>query len=508
MSVRILTRLALGAALLLGSAGVSCTGSDGDAGGSTRDETPWAQEAVDLFDSVAQDLTDADRHAAATYFSDGGVLDLRAWRGEVNAGRLQIAEALGKILFIEPRANREYVDGYPDLQVHVDQLFLGAHEAVARFDAQWISGAMPWMQLYSMSADAVASSRLYTEDLGHVAPFERWTYEPEHPVYDRYVDVWSSGDLNRLAEVYAHSIVVRDALRGTVRVGFAELAAELRSGRPVEPGPWPEHFRYDVGGRHEKIAVFQLGGSCPALEARRWVIVDGLIVDETRYVHVDSVRRCSGSAGDGWWTDFEVADMAESAEFTVDQLEIGGHSIEVVNAEPKQLDLIRWLFGQFDEGSLAQPDVAAFWFPPSVDCGLSEAIAQPEDERFDRRHTVTLCFTPDELSAGWPGGGWSPHVAHQGLHELAHVWMYDHLGDRARSAFLERTGLDTWRDAGVFWPERGVELAAETIAWGLAGPGDAAYLVKPAPDCEELAARYVLLTGRDPLTTCDELEIG
>jgi hypothetical protein len=485
---------ALGAAIAVGLACVSCARADT---GSDADETPWAREAVDLFDEVAQNLTDADRNAAAAFFSNRGVLDLRAWGGEVYAGRQQIAEALGAILYIDDRAT---LDDPTVLDVRPEQLFVGDREAVVRFDARHLSGSVPWVQLYAVGDSGVASSRVYTESLGHVAPAEYWTYPPEHPFYDRYVEVWSSGDPDRLTEVYARSVVVRDAFGGEQRIGLDALSDEMESDLEIERGPWPELFRFDVDGRHEQIAVFQLGGSCPALEARRWVFDEGLIVDETRYVHVPSVRRCEDAAGDGWWTGFEVD---ASDEFAVEALEIGGRSVDVVNADGRQTELIHWLFGRYAAGALAQPDVAAVWFAPSVDCELSEGIARPTDARFDQGHTVTLCFNSDELSSGWPDRPWSPHVAHQGLHEFAHVWMYDHLDARDQRAFLERVGLASWRDASVFWPERGVEVAAETIAWGLADPGDAEYLIEPPPDCAELTARYVMLTGRDPLTTCE-----
>jgi hypothetical protein len=497
VSARTSAHRALGAAIALGLACVSCARADT---GSDADETPWAQEAVDLFDDVAQNLTDADGSAASASFSDLGVLDLRAWGGEVHAGRLQIAEALGRILYFTPRPAYASTLEYFDLDLYAEQLFVGAGEAVVRFDARHLGGRLPWVQLYAVGGNSVASSRLYTEDLGHAAPMDQWTYPPEHPFYDRYVEVWSSGDPDRLAEVYARSVVVRDALGGERRVGVDALAEEMRSEVEIERGPWPELFRFDVDGRHEQIAVFQLGGSCPALEARRWVFDEGLIVDETRYAHVPSVRRCEGAAGDGWWTGFEVD---ASDEFAVRTLEIGGRSVEVVNADDRQAELVQWLFGRYATGALAQPDVAAVWFPPSVDCELSEGIAKPADARFDRGHTVTLCFDSDELSSGWPDRQWSPHVAHQGLHEFAHVWMYDQLDARDQRAFLERVGLASWRDANVFWPERGVEVAAETIAWGLAEPGQAEYLIEPPPDCAELTARYTMLTGREPLTTCE-----
>ncbi|HSL74788.1 MAG TPA: hypothetical protein VK853_09980 [Ilumatobacteraceae bacterium] len=495
------THLLLAAAVATGLAGVTCAPAGSDSGDSSGVEAPWAQGAVELFDSVARSLSDVDRHAAASYFSDRGVLDLRAWGGEVHSGRLEIAEALGTILYITPRAASDD-DGsmYPDLDVHVDQLFLGTRQAVVRFDAQHLAGGVPWVQLFAVGDDGVASSRLYTESLGHVAPSERWTNEPEHPFYDRYVEVWSSGDPDRLAEVYARSVTVRDAFGRERWDGLDELVEDMGAAAPLVRGPWPEVFRFDAGGRHEQIAVFQLGGSCPSLEARRWVLTDGVIVDETRYPHVPSVRRCEGAVDDGWWTD---VDVSGSDELAVEMVVIGGRSLDVVNADGSQVDLIRWLFERFAAGGLEQPDVAAFWFPPSVDCGLSEAIAKSADDRFQGGHTVTLCFSSDELSSGWPGRRWSPHVAHQGLHELAHVWMYDHLDDLDHRVFLARVGLDTWRDEDTFWPERGVEVAAETIAWGLAEDGGAEYLIKPPPDCDELTKRYVMLTGREPLTTCD-----
>ncbi len=498
VSVSTTIRRSLAAAIAVGLACVSCARSDTGSGADI--ETPWGQQAVELFDSIAQNLTDDDPQAAARDFSDRGVLDLRAWGGGVYAGRLQISEALGRILYISPRPETGSTLEYLDFDVYVEQLFLGARQAVVRFDAQYLSGGLPWMQLYAVDEESVASSRLYTEDLGHGAPADRWTYPPDHPFYDRYVEVWSSGDPDRLAEVYARSVVVHDALDGESRVGLDALADEMGSAPQIERGPWPERFRYDVGDGHEQIAVFQLGGSCPTLEARRWVFDGDLIVDETRYAHVPSVRRCEGPAVDGWWTEFAVSD---TDEFAVEKSEIGGRAIDVVNAHGRQVELTRWLFGRFAMGALVRPDVAAVWFPPSVDCGLSEGIARSADDRFEGEHTVTLCFTSGELSSGWPGRRWSPHVAHQGLHELAHVWMYDHLDEGDRSAFTELVGLDTWRDANVFWPERGVEVAAETIAWGLAGDYDAEYLIEPPPDCDELTERYVMLIGRDPLTTCE-----
>jgi len=500
VSHRSITRVLLAAVTALGVGLASCARSGDEHGDAVGADTGWAEEAVALFDAIARDLTDVDRYAAAAHFGESGLLDLHAWGGDVHAGRLAIAEALGGALYITPRAAAGPASGWPDLDVDVDQVFLGAHEAVVRFDAHVSTGGVPWMQIYAVGENSVFSSRLFTEDLGHLDPAMRWTDAPQHPFYEQYIDVWSSGDEGRLAEVYAGGVVVRDALDGRRWVGLEELAGEFDATAQIEPGPWPELFRYDNGDRHEQIAVFQFGGSCPALEARRWVFEDGVIVDETRYGHVPSVRRCDGSAGDGWWNGF---DPDPTQQLTIETMTIAGHQVDLVNAGPEQADFLRWLLERYALGSIGLPDVAAVWFPPSVDCGLAEGIAKREDDRFEGSHTVTLCFTPDELASGWPNERWSDHAVHQGLHELAHVWMYDHLDEIDHLVFLRRVGLDVWRDVDVFGPQRGVEAAAETIAWGLAGAGRAEYLIEPAPSCPELAARYELLTGTEPLTTCE-----
>lgn len=504
MSNRIITRFALVATLAVGVTLAACSGADRQREVAAPADTPWAQEAIEIFDGIASALTDLDPYGAAKSVLGDGALDLQAWGGDVYAGPLQIAEALGQILFIEQRQTDQELRLALDLEVDVDQVFLGVAGAVVRYDAHNIAG-VPWAMLYSIGEGSFASSRLFSEDLGHVDPAMRWVDAPTHPLYEQYVEVWSSGDVDRLSEVYAPSIVVRDALTGEQWVGIDELRDEAATAPPIEPGPWPELFRYDVDERHEQIAVFQLGGDCPMLEARRWVFVDDVIVDETRYGHVPSIRRCTGGAGEGWWNDIDVD---RSDALAIDTAQFGDRSVYLVNAAERQSALARWLFDRYAEGSLPPPDVAAVWFPPSVDCALSEGIAMPEDGRVEDQHTVTLCFDSDDTLSGWPGQPWSAHVVHQGLHEYAHVWMYDRLDDAMRQAFLERVGLDVWRSAEVFWPERGVEVAAETIAWGLAGEDLAEYLIDPPPSCEELTARYELLTGQAPLTGCDAEEDG
>jgi hypothetical protein len=54
------------------------------------------------------------------------------------------------------------------------------------------------------------------------------------------------------------------------------------------------------------------------------------------------------------------------------------------------------------------------------------------------------------------------------LHELAHAWEHHSMSEDTRQAFLEHTGLKAWQSYGdVEWEDRGIERAAQIIAWGL-----------------------------------------
>jgi len=79
------------------------------------------------------------------------------------------------------------------------------------------------------------------------------------------------------------------------------------------------------------------------------------------------------------------------------------------------------------------------------------------------------------------------------LHEFAHVWEYHNVDDTTRDAFVELHGLETWRSRGVPWEERGVEVAAETIAKGLL---DRAFPEWQCDEVELLDQGFRLLTGR------------
>ncbi len=87
----------------------------------------------------------------------------------------------------------------------------------------------------------------------------------------------------------------------------------------------------------------------------------------------------------------------------------------------------------------------AIWFPPSLDCSSDGSFALSDDQRFAGGHSVTFCLYDDEFLDRRSESRWWPNVVSVGLHEFAHVWIYDHLSAADRVAFTQRAGVSAWR---------------------------------------------------------------
>jgi hypothetical protein len=459
----------------------------------TTGEEPWAAPAEAQFERITESFCGESDFEVAGHFAAGGSLDLRMWPGGPVATTIEEIAAATDQYFSDGGGDR--------FEVLLDDLYLADDGAIGVYrDADDGELRASWAIVYAIEDPRIAARAFTTSDaLIGSAPIWYPLDDRARALYERYLDAWSSGDDVSIAEVYDADAVVVDGLDGTVWSGRDEIAAGIARSSAFQDGPAPQVFIYDLAGWQEVVATLQSTGPCPMREARRWILHDDRIVEDVGYRHVPSVRRCGLDLPDGWWAEFD----AGGPELPVSDLRtvIRGEVVELVNAEPEQVDLVRWLFDRFALG-LDRPDVRAIWFPPSVDCPGRGSFARRQDARFDDGHTVTFCLTDRDVSP-WSGRTrWDPHVARVALHELAHVWLYDHLTDADRAAFLDHTGLVIWRDPDREWGELGVEHAAETIAWGLSGDDDGTYEIDPRPSCAELTARYELLTGRTPLTTC------
>ncbi len=389
--------------------------------------------------------------------------------------------------------------GFAD--VRAEHLFVTPDGAIMWWRAkEFDKGFQNWVQTFAFSPPSAATSRAYT---GIEPPFD-WLDPDREELFDfvgRYLDAWAGEQ--PLESVYTEQVVVRDDIAGREWNGVDEVSASRSETGSVEAGPWPTIFGYWTPGYREAVVIVQLGGDCPMLEARRLIFADDVVSHEFRYTHVPGARRCLSDLGGGWWTTFELpADLQNNVTEIVDS---GGRAIELVNAEPIHADYVRWLIGRFIEGGLGPLDLSAVWFPPNPHCvGEATGLAIGADARYEGEQTIVWCFDEGQLVQGAGRSGWAIGVISIGLHEFAHLWMFEFLDDETRTEFTELTGLPTWRDHSFSWDERAVERAAYTIAWGLAGNEDARYKFAPAPSCQELAARYEMLTDRRPLTTCGE----
>lgn len=453
----------------------------------------WGHEAVVVFERLADAYDQEDELGVAQFFAAGGSLDLAAWGRGMLLTPTEVLTGARRLWFMEePRA--------AGTTVEIHHLFLSTQGAAAWWSAHDDVGSEQWIELYDVGPRGEISSRIYA-DGGMTAAGTRVQMGE---LYSRYVDAWRDRDRAGLAAVYADGIVVRDGLTGDERFGLWELLEEIDLGPPVDRGPPPTVFFYAVLGRQiEIMAVMQSADPCPALELRRLIIDAGSIVDETRYAHVPSTRRCGMTETGGWWEEFRPPEPPEG--IVAGALDTGERTIDMVNASPAHFPFIEWLIQKFDDAGLEEPDVAAVWFPPSNDCVSRSGLALESDARYEGQHTVLICFDSDGLRAGESAEQdrqWSEAAANWSLHEFAHIWMLDHLDSQRQEAFMDRVAAPSWRSVKTPWAERGVELAATTISWGTAGDELARYMIDPSPSCVELRSRYQLLTGRLPVTSC------
>jgi hypothetical protein len=324
----------------------------------------------------------------------------------------------------------------------------------------------------------------------------------------KYAQAWSQADAKSVGALYEADAVVRDSLAGVTARGAATIA-EL-AGAPAQEGGLGQAV-VDQLPDFKGPAIFATGrtlkdvpfdtiallmtvgaeGSCPhrvatVLQLSR----DGLIRAEQRFHRLDDVQRCLGALPPGWWDSAVVPDPV-LVERT-GTLRIGDQEIEVYNGAPGLDDLIEWSFDQFRAHGLGTPKVRRVTFY-NTQVDKCEGVAG-----LILGDAVTLCFGSAAACQDPDCTTWDAWVQKTSLHELAHAWMDEHLTPEVVERFLMVTGMPTWSSSTRSWRERGVELAAETIAWAM---NDQSIPVNPKlgpRSCDELAQYYEILTGRPP----------
>ena len=332
-----------------------------------------------------------------------------------------------------------------------------------------------------------------------------------------YVAAWSSADGSAVQNLYTADATATDDLAtvrasGAGRIGTlaqADVAAgglpgvTLDSlpdfGGPADFATGKPTWRDDPPPLETQVLLVTVDddSGCPGhLAIVLDLDADGRIVAENRHHRVDDLVRCTGGALPvGWWDQVTVP-PAVTVELT-GTLNVAGHEVQVFNGTEGLDGLVEWAFGRFTAAGLPTPVVNSVTFLDGRTDKCDELVGLIADRE------VTLCFQT-AICVGDLCDRWTDAARTTALHELAHAWIDDHVSTDARKDFLALAGLESWASADVAWGDRGVELAASTLAWGLL---DVESILNPKlgpHTCEELTELFGLLVGGQahPYPTC------
>lgn len=219
----------------------------------------------------------------------------------------------------------------------------------------------------------------------------------------------------------------------------------------------------------------------------------GLITSEQRYHRADALNSCTlGTHLPSAWWDHLTVPSSVSGQRTGT---VGAREAEIWNGTPGLQQLLSWAYDRYAAVPLSTDSVDRITFvPPAADAcdGLLGMILGSE---------INLCFDADMACLDRACDRWETWAKETVLHELAHAWIATHVNPDTRRAFLARTHLTTWDSGLAQWADRGVEWAAETIAWGLMDEPYHPRRELKLPSCSERAALFQLLTnGSNPIS--------
>lgn len=316
---------------------------------------------------------------------------------------------------------------------------------------------------------------------------------------DRYLSAWSARDGRTVGTLYVQNATLLDSLLGVRLTGRdaiasyaaqqpeARLEAELLGDDPALYGFWRKY-------RNHLTAYLTYyaedGNSCPGATTTALQIEQGQIVAERRYHDVASMRRCvtSSELPDGWWTHAVVPPPIQDR--VTGTITTDGQRIEVHNGTSGADDLVRWGMARFPAAHLTVPVVASVAFGEEAHQAQCSGDLRGLALKAGPSSRIYLCLTVDDTA--------SPFARELMLHELAHAWMWQNLGEAVQQQLITRMHLPTWDTTDVPRDQRGIEVAAEVIAWGLSKePLQSPEFARRS--CADLAETFRQLTGATPL---------
>ena len=325
-----------------------------------------------------------------------------------------------------------------------------------------------------------------------------------------YLTAWAAENESAMERLYSEDAVV-DLGAVEPLVGRGEIvssdAASLSNAElavvSTADRTGPALFVFPAADTQEiAFAVTARSGTCDGTHA----ILLGLdekrrIATEERAPSLATLRECDADrlAGDGWWSDLAIPPPLEEQTDTF--VGPAGDQIPIVNGTPEMERFLSWGLGRFALAGLVPLRLGSVMFAPVRACAERSGLVI---EDFDADHHLVICTDP--YRACEPDAdactGFTALSRFGLLHELAHVWHLNNLGAETEAVFVEFSGTESWHSVEDPWQERGAEHAAEMTAWGLMDePVALVRLGEPA--CDRLARGFRILTGADPLRTCD-----
>lgn len=328
-------------------------------------------------------------------------------------------------------------------------------------------------------------------------------------IVSRHVSAWSSGDSDDIADLYTAGAVVdlhdhgdeltieqviASGLGGLPKATIESLSAGEREGNAVfvVPGPVSDYVIFVADSEADGCR----GSSVVVLE-----MSEGLIKTEDRGPSLDRVRNCSPEFFEThrWWTELAVPPPVQD-QVTREMTQTDGSVIDVVNGSEQLEQLVSWGVQRFSVAQLEAPLVASLTFAPVPACENRDGVV------FDNgigHPDLVICKSEADVCTPSPDNcaGFDSQGRLSVLHELAHVWLLANEDEPRQQTFVRRVDAASWDDRTSRWFERGVEQAAEVIAWGLMD--EPAVLGRIGdPPCETLTDGFTILTGTAPLNTC------
>ena len=474
------------------------TGPDDSLGAATV-EAPWGETALDWLDALEEAAMNGTAHLEPFLATD------LVWENRTGPGAPEFTQGEDSWMDKIPAADLYFLPvGAATYYVSADEV---VGQRLAEFDLP-----VSLLDRMTIGPDGLRHwVRAASVDAGRYYEPWRADFDTYDDLADTYMALWNGSDDVDPGSLYESDAVISDSVLGESVAGLSAIEQTL------ETGSWPSIGNISVadlpdgGGRAVHIApsdedwmgpeelglVIEAddGSGCPG----SMVVILGLDGDlvrwEQRYHDVESVRRCEEPATlqPGWWDEIEVPSSV-IVERT-GTLSYGDMEIDVFNGTPAVHAFLEWGLERFDLAGLEMPQVESVTF---LEASAYCYNLGGEATSTDQGAAIILCRTADDVCVDDHCRQWRDRDRQLWLHELAHPWLDAHTDDSIRADYLELTGLQRWSDPQDPWEERGVELAAETIAYGLM---DEPVERHPEFDADrtELVNGFRILTGSDPI---------